>query len=240
MKYFIPRHLETPDSIDLDRDVLKPNIKSGKIFAYETPEYIKDMGTPDRYYEIESDIKNGKVHARNLNQRQKAIFLDRDGTINKSNGFITRPEQFELITGVTEAIKKINKSGYLTIVITNQPVIARGDCTFEELALIHEKMETELGREGAFIDGLYFCPHHTNKGFCGERPEYKCECNCRKPKPGLILQAANDFNIDISNSFMIGDSENDVLAGENANCKQSFILTEGIQLLQLVNNLIKI
>ena len=179
MKNFVPRHPETPDKIDLDRDVLKPNIKSGKIYAYETPEYIKDMGTPDRYYETEADIKSGKVHARNLSQKQKAIFLDRDGTINKSNGFITKPEQFELIPGVAEAIKKINKSGYLAIVITNQPVIARGDCTFEELAEIHAKMETELGKEGAFIDGLYFCPHHTDKGFPGERPEYKRDCNCR-------------------------------------------------------------
>lgn len=224
MKNFVPRHPETPDKIDLDRDVLKPNIKSGKIFAYETPEYIKDMGTPDRYYETEADIKSGKVHARNLSQKQKAIFLDRDGTINKSNGFITKPEQFELIPGAAEAIKKINKSGYLAIVITNQPVIARGHCTFEELALIHAKMETELGKEGAFIDGLYFCPHHTDKGFEGERPEYKFNCDCRKPKPGLFLQAAKDFNIELSQSYMIGDSENDVKAGENAGCKKSFLL----------------
>ncbi|MBR4791746.1 MAG: HAD-IIIA family hydrolase [Treponema sp.] len=224
MKNFVPRHPETPDKIDLDRDVLKPNIKSGKIFAYETPEYIKDMGTPDRYYETEADIKSGKVHARNLSQKQKAVFLDRDGTINKNAGFVTKPEQFELIPGAAEAIKKINKSGYLAIVITNQPVIARGDCTFEELALIHAKMETELGKEGAFIDGLYFCPHHTDKGFPGERPEYKCDCGCRKPKAGLFLQAAKDFNIDLSQSYMIGDSENDIKAGKNAGCKASYLI----------------
>lgn len=228
IKNFVPRHPETPDKIDLDRDVLKPNIKSGKIFAYETPEYIKDMGTPDRYYETEADIKSGKVHARNLSQKQKAVFLDRDGTINTNCGFVTKPEQFELIPGAAEAVKKINKSGYLAIVITNQPVIARGDCTFEELALIHAKMETELGKEGAFIDGLYFCPHHTDKGFPGERPEYKCDCNCRKPKAGLFLQAAKDFNIDLSQSFMIGDSENDVRAGENAGCKNSFLIEKSL------------
>ena len=238
MKNFVPRHPETPDKIDLDRDVLKPNIKSGKIFAYETPEYIKDMGTPDRYYETEADIKSGKVHARNLSQKQKAIFLDRDGTINKSNGFITKPEQFELIPGVAEAIKKINKSGYLAIVITNQPVIARGDCTFEELALIHAKMETELGKEGAFIDGLYFCPHHTDKGFAGERPDYKCDCACRKPKAGLFLQAAKDFNINLSQSYMIGDSDNDVKAGENASCIKSVLLTSNLNLLQAINTII--
>lgn len=237
LKNFVPRHPETPDKIDLDRDVLKPNIKSGKIFAYETPEYIKDMGTPDRYYETETDIKSGKVHARNLTQKQKAVFIDRDGTINKANVFITKPEDFELIPGVAEAIKKINKSGYLAIVVTNQPVIARGDCTFEELALIHAKMETELGKEGAFIDGLYFCPHHTDKGFPGERPEYKCNCECRKPKPGLLLQAAADFNIDISQSYMVGDGKNDVEAGKAAGCRDSILVSNSFTLQNFTNYL---
>lgn len=239
IKNFVPRHPETPDKIDLDRDVLKPNIKSGKIFAYETPEYIKDMGTPDRYYETEADIKSGKVHARNLSQKQKAVFLDRDGTINTNCGFVTKAEQFELIPGAAEAIRKINKSGYLAIVITNQPVIARGDCTFEELALIHAKMETELGKEGAFIDGLYFCPHHTDKGFPGERPEYKCDCDCRKPKAGLFLQAAKDFNIDLSQSFMIGDSIKDIEAGNAAGCKEGILISEKEDLLSAVTKLLK-
>ena len=226
MKNLVPRHPETPDKIDLDRDVLKPNIPSGKIFAYDTPEYIKDMGTPDRFYETEKDIESGKVHARNLKNKQKAIFLDRDGTINKMVGFVTKPEQFELIEGAAEAIKAINKSGYLAIVVTNQPVIARGDCTFEELQTIHDKMETELGKVGAFVDAIYVCPHHTDKGFEGERPEYKCNCDCRKPKPGLLLQAAKDFNIDLTESYMIGDSQRDVEAGENAGVKESIKVEE--------------
>ena len=226
MKNFVPRHPETPDKIDLDRDVLKPIIPSGKIYAYDTPEYIKDMGTPDRFYETEKDIESGKVHARNLKNKQKAIFLDRDGTINKMVGFVTKPEQFELIEGAAEAIKTINKSGYLAIVVTNQPVIARGDCTFEELQTIHDKMETELGKVGAFVDAIYVCPHHTDKGFEGERPEYKCNCDCRKPKPGLLLKAAKDFNIDLSESYMIGDSHRDVEAGENAGVKKSIKVEE--------------
>lgn len=233
-KNFIPRHPETPDKIDLDRDVLKPNIKSGRIFAYDTPEYIKDMGTPERYYEVENDIVSGMVHSRNLKNKQKAIFLDRDGTINKMAGFITKPEQFELIDGAAEAIKTINKSGYLAIVVTNQPVIARGDCTFEELQAIHDKMETELGKEGAFIDAIYICPHHTDKGFQGERLEYKCDCDCRKPKPGLLLQAAKDFNIDLSKSYMVGDSDSDVKAGENAGVK-SVIKVETNKAFALLN-----
>ena len=224
MRHFVPRHPETPDKIDLDRDVLKPNISSGKIFAYDTPEYIKDMGTPERYYEVEEDIQSGKVKARNLSQKQKAIFLDRDGTINKYVGFLSNPEQFELIPGVADAVKMINKSGYLAIVVTNQPVIARGECTWEELRAIHDKMETELGKDGAFIDAIYVCPHHPDKGFEGERPEYKKDCDCRKPKPGLILQAAQDLNIDLSLSYMIGDSERDIEAGRSVGCRDSFLV----------------
>ncbi|MGI5055373.1 D-glycero-beta-D-manno-heptose 1,7-bisphosphate 7-phosphatase [Treponema socranskii] len=235
---FVPRHPETPDKIDLDRDVLKPNIESGKIFAYETPEYIKDMGTPDRYYETEADIRSGKVSARNLRFRQKAIFLDRDGTINKDCGFISDIRNFELLPEAAEAIKKINASGYLAIVVTNQPVIARGECTLEELERIHNKMETELGKKGAFIDALYFCPHHPDKGFAGERTEYKCECACRKPAPGMLLQAAKDFNIDITSSYMIGDSEKDVLAGKNAGCKKSFLIGENRSLLDCVSEIV--
>lgn len=241
MKNFVPRHPETPDKIDLDRDVLKPNIPSGKIFAYDTPEYIKDMGTPDRFYETEKDIESGKVHARNLKNKQKAIFLDRDGTINKMVGFVTKPEQFKLIEGAAEAIKTINKSGYLAIVVTNQPVIARGDCTFEELQTIHDKMETELGKVGAFVDAIYVCPHHTDKGFEGERPEYKCNCDCRKPKPGLLLQAAKDFNIDLSESYMIGDSHRDVEAGENAGVMKSVKVDENKEngLLQAIKQIVE-
>ncbi len=224
LKNFVPRHPNEPDKIDLDRDVLKPNIKSGRIFAYDTPEYIKDMGTPERFYETSMDIEKGLVKARNLKNKQKAIFLDRDGTINKMVGFINKPEQLELIEGAGEAIKSINKSGYLAIVVTNQPVIARGECSFEDLQTIHDKMETALGKDGAFINAIYVCPHHTDKGFTGERPEYKCQCNCRKPKPGLLLQAAKEFNIDLSQSYMLGDSKRDIEAGKNANVKETFLV----------------
>ena len=225
------------NKVDLDRDVLKPNIGSRELYAYDTTEYIKDMGTPERYYETEQDIINGKLYARNLSVKQKALFLDRDGTINRANGFITNPEQFELIPGAAEAIRKINQSDYLVIIITNQPVIARGDCSFEELQIIHNKMEADLGQSGAFIDGLYFCPHHTDKGFIGELAEYKCECECRKPKAGLLIQAAKDFNIDLSQSIMIGDAESDMIAGAAAGCKECIRVSETYTLKHAVDNL---
>jgi D,D-heptose 1,7-bisphosphate phosphatase len=214
---------QSKEKVDLDRDMLKPSISNGKIFAYSTPEYIKDMGTPERFAQVTSDIENGIVRQKNLSVKQKCVFLDRDGTINKFNDFITKPEDFELIEGAAEAIKKINSLGYLAIVITNQPVIARGEADFETLDLIHMKMETELGKHGAYIDDLFYCPHHPDKGFPGERAEYKINCDCRKPKPGLIFKAAEKYNIDLSRSYMVGDDMRDVNAGINAGCIPVFI-----------------
>ncbi len=212
--------------VDLDRQILKPLCGSGKMFAYDSPEYVKDMGTPERFYSVQHDFETGVVSSKNLSHKQKAVFLDRDGTINKYVGFLLSIDDFELLPGVAEAIKHINSSGYLAIVITNQPVIARGEVTVPELDLIHQKMETLLGAEGAYLDGLYYCPHHPDKGFEGEILELKFDCDCRKPKPGLILKAAQDFNIDLSSSWMIGDGKNDVLAGKNAGCRTALIGAE--------------
>jgi D-glycero-D-manno-heptose 1,7-bisphosphate phosphatase len=210
--------------IDLDRDLLKPLCGTGQMYCYDSPEYVKDMGTPERFHQVEADYRNGVVQAKNLGNKQSAIFLDRDGTINKYVGFLRNIDEFELLPGAAEAIKLINQSGYLAIVVTNQPVIARGEVSWEELHEIHRKMQTLLGKEGAYLDGIYICPHHPDKGFNGERPEYKFDCDCRKPKPGLLLQAAQDFNIDLSQSIMIGDSERDVEAGKNAGCKESYLI----------------
>ena len=99
-------------------------------------------------------------------------------------------------------------------------------------------METELGKKGAFIDGLYFCPHHPDRGFPGERAAYKCACACRKPAPGMLLQAAKDFNIDITSSYMIGDSEKDVIAGEKAGCKKSFLIDKNRDVLDCVSEIV--
>ncbi len=228
--------------VDLDRQILKPLCGTGKMFCYDSPEYVKDMGTPERFHQVEADYKNGVVQAKNLHNKQKAIFLDRDGTINKYVGFLRNIDDFELIEGVSEAIKHINQSGYLAIVVTNQPVIARGEVTWEELHEIHKKMETLLGKDGAYIDGIYICPHHPDKGFEGERLEYKFDCDCRKPKPGLLLQAAKVFNIELSQSIMIGDSERDIEAGKNAGCRDSLMISSNKEncLSALIKNYLKL
>ena len=221
-----PKLLETEittSKVDLDRQLLKPLAGTGQMFCYDSPEYVKDMGTPERYAAVCRDYRDGKVSGKNLKNKQKAIFLDRDGTLNKYVGFLTDIQQFELLPGTEDAIRKINESGYLAIVVTNQPVIARGEVTTEQLEEIHNKLETLLGLQGAYVDAIYYCPHHPHKGYKGERPEYKIECECRKPKPGMILKAAEKFNIDLSQSWMVGDGENDIKAGIAAGCRTALL-----------------
>ncbi len=217
----------TTDKVDLDRQLLKPLAGTGKMFVYDSPEYVKDMGTPERYEAVCRDFASGKVQARNLSRPQKAVFLDRDGTLNRYVGFLRKPEELELLPGVAEAVRTINASGYLAVLVTNQPVIARGEVTYAQLQTIHNKLETLLGAEGAFLDAIYFCPHHPHKGYAGEIPELKIECACRKPKPGMLLEAAKALNIDLQQSWMVGDGENDILAGIAAGCRTCLVGSDG-------------
>ena len=224
--------------VDLDRDILRPLAGTGKLFCYDSPEYVKDMGTPNRFAAVCRDFQSGICKSRSLLLPQKAIFLDRDGTINKYVGFLTDINQFELLPDAAEAIRLINQSGYLAIVVTNQPVVARGEVTYSELSDIHNKMETLLGKYGAFLDAIYYCPHHPDGGFEGEVPELKTDCDCRKPKPGMLLLASDDYNINLSQSWIIGDSENDVIAGRSAGC-HTIQLNESISLLDAVKNILE-
>lgn len=208
--------LERPRRLDLDREVLRPMIPEGLLYAYDSPEYVRDMGTPQRCGEAEEDLRRGRVHSPS--QPWRAVFLDRDGTINAKAGFLRSEEQLQLLPGAAEGIALLNRMGWLVIVVTNQPVIARGEVTPEGLDRIHRKLETLLGRQGAYVNAIRFCPHHPDRGFSGERPEYKIDCACRKPKPGMLLEAAEQFRIDLASSWMVGDSERDMQAGRAAGC----------------------
>ena len=209
-------HLEEGVKADFGKDIFPTLYQKIDVYAYNTPEYLKDMGTPDRLHKVEEAITSGKVAARNLNNKQKCVYLDRDGVINIDTDLIHRPEDFELYPYAADSIKRLNKEGYLVIVVTNQSVIARGLCTMEQLFEIHKKMETELGKQGAYVEAIYFCPHHPHGGFEGELPEYKISCKCRKPSPGMLIEAQNRFNIDLNQSFLVGDSPRDIEAGKNA------------------------
>lgn len=210
---------------DFESQLVKPLMVSGEVYAYNTPEYVKDAGTPERFKKACEEQANGVWAAKSLKNKQKAIFLDRDGTINVLRGFLKKEEDFELLPNAAEAIKIINSSEYLAIVTTNQPVIARGECTFEELEKIHTKLETLLGRQGAFINDLFYCPHHPHKGYEGEVPELKFDCDCRKPKIGMLLKAAEKYNIDLSQSWYVGDTTMDIQTGINAGMKTVLVMT---------------
>ena len=210
------------------------------LYGYISTEYIKDMGTPDRWGKVGKDVESGKVKRLNKQNKRPAIFLDRDGVLCSEIDLLCRKEDVSLIPGVAEAVKKINQSEYLAVVVTNQPVIARNLCDFDELRDIHNRLETLLGEQNAYLDAIYFCPHHPDKGYPEERVEFKIECDCRKPKPGMILKAAQDYNIDLANSYMIGDRKSDVLAGENAGVKESFLIEMNKEnaLLDLINKIL--
>lgn len=227
---FSPRvfdYIEEPKKLSIEHGVISKMLDAGdRVFSYKSTEYVKDMGTPERYESVNRDFSNGLCTRRNLENKQKCIFLDRDGTINEYVGFLRSKEQLSLIPGAADAIKAINNSDYLCIIITNQPIIARGESTVENLEDIHRRLETLLGNEGAYIDDLYYCPHHPDKGFEGEVPELKFDCDCRKPKIGMLLKAAEDHNIDLTESIMIGDSTLDIKLAENAGM-QSVLLKTG-------------
>jgi len=216
----------TSSKLDIAKELFPIMLESKKnLFGYISTEYIKDMGTPKRLSKVEEDISSGKVNALKKQTPKVAIFLDRDGTINKEVSHLSNPEEFELIDGVGKAICKINKSGMLAVVITNQPVIARGELKESDLQLIHNKMDTLLGKQNAYIDRLYYCPHHTDSGFKGEIRSLKFNCDCRKPKTGMFIKAQEDLNIVLEKSWVVGDSTRDICAAQNLGMKSILVQT---------------
>lgn len=191
--------------VDLDRDVLKPLISTGRIMAYNSSEYCKDAGTPERFHGVEEDITKGLVEAKNLQRPQRAIFLSLygtvngtiNGTINKYNRFVCFPFELELLPFAADAIRMINDSGYLAIIVTDQPAMEEGEVAAEQLDLIYAKLETELGKQGAYIDAFGLSFHHPDK------------------------------KIDLKNSWMIADSWIDLKAGQNEGCKTVLMNGEG-------------
>jgi len=214
------------DRPDIAKDLFPLMLESGKkLYGYISTEYIKDMGMPKRLSKVERDIDSGKVKSLKKQTPKMAIFIDRDGTINQEVNHLSSQDQFELLDGVGEAICQINAVGILAVIVTNQPVIARGELEESELKVIHNKMDTLLGRQGAYIDRLYYCPHHADSGFDGEIEALKFDCNCRKPKIGMFTQAEKDLNIILEKSWVVGDSTRDILAAQNAGMKSILVET---------------
>ena len=219
-------YVPEPVKRNLENDVIKGMLEAGEpIYGYCSPEYVKDVGTVERVNQTLADIERGVIAGKCLKNKQRCIFMDRDGTINQYKGLVYKGEDFTLEDCAVDAIRKINQSGRLGIVITNQPVVARGLCEIEDVENIHKKMETLLGKEGVFLDDVFYCPHHPDKGYPEENPAYKTPCECRKPKTGMIQKAAERYNIDLAGSWMIGDTTMDIQTGINAGMRTALVQT---------------
>ncbi|BCB76629.1 HAD-IIIA family hydrolase [Phytohabitans flavus] len=210
---------------DLERDLLAPAIPRGEVYGYRSTEYVKDLGTPARLELVRRHAASGLVAARSLRRPQRAVFLDRDGTLNEHVGLVSEPGQLRVTEDAYAALAALNDSDRLSIVVTNQPVVARGHCSLAGLDEIHRKLETELGDRGVYVDDLFFCPHHPDAGFPGENPLYKVPCDCRKPGTALIEEAAERYHIDLSASWFIGDTTVDVQTGRNAGMRTILLRT---------------
>ena len=211
---------------DFGKDIFPLVLQSDKVIrAYKTAEYIKDIGTIERLGKVSRDIMNGKVERFSKRDKRSAIFIDRDGTLVRDIDLLHRVEDLELLPFSASAIKKINSSDYLSFLITNQPVVARNLCDTSVIAQIHNKLETLLGREGAYLNDIYFCPHHPDKGYPEENSEFKIDCDCRKPKTGMISKAVKEYNVDIESSWFIGDMTTDIQTGKNAGMKTILVRT---------------
>ena len=151
----------------------------------------------------------------------KALFLDRDGTVLVEKGYVTTVEDVELLPGVAEAIAAASAAGWKVIVVTNQACVAKGLITEDELGEIHQRMMAMLGAEGAFLDGIYWCPHHPE----GTVPDFAVACSCRKPLPGLLERAAAEHGLDLSACAMVGDTLRDLEAGRAAGARAILVLT---------------
>jgi histidinol-phosphate phosphatase family protein len=219
-------YLQAAAPSDFGKNLFPTMVEAGaRILGRSSFEYIKDLGTPTRLEKVERDLRNGVVDRASLTVPQRAVFLDRDGTLNIHRGLITAADQFDLLPGVATGIRRLNENEFRVILVSNQPVIARGEATFAQLQHIHNKLETLLAEEGAFLDAIYFCPHHPDKGFDGEISALKIDCDCRKPKTGMVDHAAKALNVDLSRSWMVGDTTRDILMAKRAGLRSIRVMT---------------
>lgn len=215
--------LSSAQKMDFEEDLFEPSIYADGAYCYRSSEYArKAEGAPEE----EEAVVNGVLNAKNLSRPQKAIFLDRDGVLNVFGDYVVRPDMLTLKPDAAEAVRRINRSGYLAVLATNQPVVARGEATLGMVKEIHNKLEDELGEAGAYLDGIYCCPHFPGPAKDGWVAEYVFDCDCRKPKIGMLLRAKKDFNIDLSASWFVGDTHQDVQTGINAGMR-TVLVTSG-------------
>jgi histidinol-phosphate phosphatase family protein len=213
---------------DFGKDLFPAQLARGlRLHGYNSPEFIKDIGTPDRYHWVCAQHDAGIIQRSSFETPAPAVFLDRDGTLIEEvtpHG-LASAAQLKLLPGAAEAVHALNQAGLRVVIVTNQPIVAKGMATEADILAQHNKLETLLGREHAFVDRIYWCPHHPERGFPGERPELKVDCDCRKPKTGMIRRAAAELNLDLSQSWLIGDSTTDIQTAKNARLRSALVRT---------------
>ena len=209
---------------DFSKNIISKLIKKKhKICAYRTREYIKDAGTIERIKDIKQDMKNKKLSKLNIQKKMPAIFLDKDGVLNQELYNKKYQNIKFILPNIEKTIKKINDKNFLSVVVTNQPAIAKGFVKESKVLEDFRYLETYLGFRGAYLDKIYYCPCHPEKGFKGEIKKYKRNCNWRKPNNGMIKKAERDLNINLSKSLMIGDRFEDYMAAKKSNLKFYFV-----------------
>lgn len=228
----LPKNLKEYSSRNFFNYILKKNINA---YCYISRDFIKDAGTKRRLIYLRKLLKRRNNKFFDQTKKLPAIFLDRDGVINKEkkNELFSNP--MNIFSGVISALKKINKSKFLSVLITNQPAIAKGHLSFKQLNQMHDKMNFYLSSNGCYFDSIYFCPHHPKKGFKGEITKLKKNCSCRKPKIGMIKDAVKDLNINLKKSVFIGNSLSDYKCSLNAGIKYLHIGKKNFNLIKAKN-----
>jgi histidinol-phosphate phosphatase family protein len=211
---------------DWGHDVFPALASQQPLFAYRSCEYAKDIGTPARLERGERHLREGRVARLSLRNAKPVIFLDRDGVINEECGGVLDPSQVRLIPGTAEAIHMLNTAGIPVICVTNQPFLAKGQLSWSGLRAVSGEIDRQLANAaGAYLDDVRICPHHPEIGWPGEVTELKIACDCRKPGPGLLIEAASFHNIDLSQSWIIGDRYCDIVAGQRAGTRSALVRT---------------
>lgn len=211
-------YIEKGVKANIEKGIMPKVLEAGeKVHAYNTDEYVKDMGTLDRLEKVRGYLQKFKEEE---DKPKKAVFLDRDGVINEDTGFVHDKDKLEFIEGSLDALRKLSNSDYVLVIITNQAGIAKGKFSLDDYKALREHMHRIFRKEGIHILDEFYCPHHP-KG----SGEFGVGCECRKPSPKMILDAAKKHNIDVSKSFMIGDMRSDILCGQTAGAKAILVKT---------------
>ena len=219
-------YVEETGQSDWGRDVFPRLIEAETLYAYRSCEYVKDLGTPERLARAEGHLREGRLERLALRTTKPAIFLDRDGVINEERGGVHSAADVSLIPGAAKAIKSFNEAGVPVICVTNQPDLAKGMMNWDDLRAVTGEIDHQLAAEaGAYLDDIFVCPHHPERGWPGEVPELKINCDCRKPRNGLLRRAAQLHNLDLSSSWLVGDRYCDVAAAASAGMHSVLVST---------------